>query len=261
MSETANTETILIVDDNPDNLRVLGGILRERGHHIRIAANGKQALESAQAFPPNLIMLDIRMPEMDGYEACRRLKASDRLKNIPVLFISAMTETHDKVRGFECGGVDFISKPFQAEEVLARVETHLKLHEYEKQLKLKAEVSEERFRATFEQAAVGIAHVSSEGRFLKVNGRFGEILGYSPEELGGITLRDLTHPDFREFDARDLDSLFGGVIKNFAKEKRYLRKDGTVIDGRVAVSLVSGTSDESDYAIVVFEDITKRKQA
>jgi CheY-like chemotaxis protein len=85
MSETANTETILIVDDNPDNLRVLGGILRERGHHIRIAANGKQALESAQAFPPNLIMLDIRMPEMDGYEACRRLKASDRLKNIPVL--------------------------------------------------------------------------------------------------------------------------------------------------------------------------------
>jgi signal transduction histidine kinase len=127
MNESAKVETILIADDNPDNLRVLGNILRRHGYRIRVAVNGKQVLESAQLSPPDLIILDIRMPEMDGYEACRRLKADDRLKSIPVLFLSALAETHDKLQAFDCGGVDFITKPFQSEEVLARVETHLTL--------------------------------------------------------------------------------------------------------------------------------------
>jgi diguanylate cyclase (GGDEF)-like protein len=116
---------IVIVDDIPDNLRLLVGILREHGHRVRPAPSALRALATIDKEPPDLILLDIMMPEMDGFEVCNRLKASPRTRDIPVIFLSALNEVFDKVRAFTCGGVDYISKPFQAEEVLARVNTHL----------------------------------------------------------------------------------------------------------------------------------------
>jgi formate hydrogenlyase transcriptional activator len=118
---------ILVVDDTPDNLRLLEGILTERGYEVRSAPGGALALRSVQAGVPDLILLDIIMPEMDGYQVCEQLKANERTRDIPVLFISALSEVVDKMKGFEVGGVDYITKPFQPEEVLARVETHLSL--------------------------------------------------------------------------------------------------------------------------------------
>lgn len=132
--QTDTSENILIVDDTPANLRLLSQMLSERGYGVRAVTSGARALESVQATQPSLILLDIRMPEMNGYEVCERLKEEPKTQDIPIIFISALNEIEDKVRGFSVGGVDYITKPFQFEEVLARVETHLALRRLQKQL-------------------------------------------------------------------------------------------------------------------------------
>ncbi len=118
---------ILIVDDVPKNLQVLGNILNSKGYHFTPATNGKQALKIIEKRHPDLILLDIMMPEMDGYEVCEILKNSPITKDIPVIFLTARTETEDIIRGFELGGVDYITKPFSSTELLARIRTHLEI--------------------------------------------------------------------------------------------------------------------------------------
>lgn len=135
-------EDILIVDDTPDNLRLLSQILTEQGYRVRAVTSGSRALASVEISLPDLILLDIRMPEMDGYEVCERLKADARTKDIPIIFISALNEIQDKVKAFTVGGVDYVTKPFQFEEVLARVETHLALRKLQKQLQVANEKME-----------------------------------------------------------------------------------------------------------------------
>jgi two-component system, NtrC family, sensor kinase len=125
---------ILIVDDTPDNLRLLSTMLSEQGYKVRSALNGEMALMGVNAVPPDLILLDINMPKMNGYEVCSALKASDATRQIPVIFISALGEEWDKVKGFSVGGVDYITKPFQFKEVLARIETHLTIRNLQMQL-------------------------------------------------------------------------------------------------------------------------------
>jgi len=125
---------ILVVDDTPGNLRLLMGILDKHGYEVRVASNGDLALRTVQSTPPDLILLDIKMPNMDGYQVCEHLKAEEWTRDIPVIFISALGEVVDKVKGFEMGGVDYITKPFQPEEVLARVETHLTLRKLQQSL-------------------------------------------------------------------------------------------------------------------------------
>ncbi|MEG4962857.1 MULTISPECIES: response regulator [unclassified Microcoleus] len=122
-----NRANILVVDDTPENLRLLTGILSEKGYQVRPVPNGKLALSAAKKIPPDIVLLDIMMPEMDGYEVCQQLKDSEVTKDVPVIFISAINDVMDKVKAFAVGGVDFITKPFQVEEVLARIETHLKI--------------------------------------------------------------------------------------------------------------------------------------
>jgi two-component system sensor histidine kinase/response regulator len=131
------TSNILVVDDTPENLRVLMQLLQEQGYRVRPAPNGLHALATVLKEPPDLILLDIMMPEMDGFEVCRRLKADDLSHDIPVIFISALDETVDKIKAFSAGGVDYVTKPFQAEEVLARVETHLTLRRLRQALQQK----------------------------------------------------------------------------------------------------------------------------
>ncbi len=120
-------QTILVVDDNPDNLRLLSGILQEHGYRVRLVPNGERALATIRKEAPGLILLDIMMPVMDGFEVCRQLKAEKATAGIPIIFISALHETIDKVKAFSLGGVDYITKPFKSEEVIARVKTHLTL--------------------------------------------------------------------------------------------------------------------------------------
>lgn len=122
-----NRGDILIVDDTPANLQLLMQLLNDQGYKVRPATSGRLAIKGAQRQLPDLILLDISMPEMDGYETCERIKQDQQLKDIPIIFISALSDTLDKVKAFSCGGVDYVTKPFQAEEVLARVSVHLSL--------------------------------------------------------------------------------------------------------------------------------------
>ncbi|MCC3465123.1 MAG: response regulator [Microcoleus sp. PH2017_29_MFU_D_A] len=126
---------ILVVDDTPENLRLLSTMLTHRGYAPRCVINGQMALRACNSNPPDLILLDIMMPEMNGYEVCQHLKSEPKTREIPVIFISAKDEVFDKVNAFAVGAVDYISKPFQFEEVLARIESHLTLRNLQKQLK------------------------------------------------------------------------------------------------------------------------------
>lgn len=136
-SHSAETEKgkILIVDDTPDNLRLLSATLGDRNYEVQCAINGKLALMAVKNNPPDLILLDIKMPQMDGYEVCSTLKTMPEAAEIPVIFLSALDDVLDKVKAFSVGGVDYITKPFQVEEVLARVENQLTIRRLQRQLK------------------------------------------------------------------------------------------------------------------------------
>lgn len=135
MSETAAKHgDILIVDDTPENLRILWELLRSEGYNVRAVSDGAAAVEAATSSPPDLILLDIVMPTMDGFEVCRRFKLDPRLRDVPVIFLSALDDVGDKVRAFTAGGVDYIAKPFQFPEVRMRVETHLRLRRLQVEL-------------------------------------------------------------------------------------------------------------------------------
>ncbi len=142
--------SVLIVDDNPNNLRVLTAILSAAGFKTRQAPSGELALRAAQANPPDLLLLDIRMPGLDGYEVCRRLKAKADTREIPVIFISALGDVADKVTAFDAGGVDYIPKPFQSEEVLARVSTHLEMRRLQRDLEGRVRARTEELRCANE---------------------------------------------------------------------------------------------------------------
>src|SRR5438067_35900 len=121
-------KTILVVDDIAANRNLLGATLEPRGYEVLLASNGAAALKVTERARPNLILMDVNMPEMDGYEACRQLKGIPGLSEIPVIFITANDDPESLVKGFQAGGVDYITKPFKEQEVLMRVETHVKIH-------------------------------------------------------------------------------------------------------------------------------------
>jgi len=129
-----NKNSILLVDDEPMNLKPLADILKKQGYGLLIATNGERAIQIAQRAIPELILLDIRMPGLDGFEVCVKLKEIEATKDIPVIFLTALSQVEDKVKAFEVGGVDYITKPFYREEVLARVNTHLKINQLTKTL-------------------------------------------------------------------------------------------------------------------------------
>jgi two-component system, sensor histidine kinase and response regulator len=177
--------TLLIVDDKPQNLRLISDFLAEQGFELMLSRSGAQALEKVRMEPPDLVLLDLRMPEMDGFEVCRRLKADPDTSEIPVIFMTAVDDTAHKVEGFALGAVDYITKPIQREELLARIRHHLQLHRL--QLELSAQ-SEDLARKNEELEAYGrtIAHslktpLASAARFLEILHKFkGDNL--SPEQ-------------------------------------------------------------------------------
>jgi signal transduction histidine kinase len=135
---------ILIVDDVPDNLRVLSQVLLEQGYRVRKATNGQFALNSAHLIPPDLILLDVMMPDLDGYQACGCLKADERTRDIPIIFITARDDIQSKLMAFEVGGLDYITKPFDVQEVVVRVATQLKISRLQKELQLQKSQLEEK---------------------------------------------------------------------------------------------------------------------
>ncbi|MGD9948054.1 MAG: response regulator [Desulfobulbus sp.] len=193
---------ILVVDDIPANLKLLNEVLIGEGYRVRPATGGQLALRSVALRPPDLILLDVKMPGMDGYEVCQALKAEEKSRDIPVIFISALDEIRDKIKGFKAGGVDYITKPFEETEVLARVATHLTLRRLQARLerqnnRLQLEIAERRqveaalrqsentYRTVVENTGTALAILEESKIISLANSRFAKLSGYSKEEIEG----------------------------------------------------------------------------
>ncbi len=187
--EPETPATIMVVDDTPANLDLLSRMLDDAGYQVNAFPNGQLALRSARLFPPDLILLDILMPGMDGYEACIEFKADPRTRNIPVIFISALNQTDDILRAFEVGGVDYVSKPFREAEVLARAGAHLDLYRLQRQLR----ASREHVRTLLDSTAESIFGLDRDGRCTFINQACLDLFGLeAAEQVIGENLHLLT---------------------------------------------------------------------
>ncbi|MDX2097083.1 MAG: adenylate/guanylate cyclase domain-containing protein [Leptolyngbyaceae cyanobacterium bins.59] len=262
---------LLIVDDTPDNLRFLSGILSQQNYDVRTVISGRMALTVAQTAPPELILLDICMPDMDGYEVCEKLKANPETSHIPVIFLSALDEVTDKLKAFEVGAVDFITKPFQATEVLARVATHVRLQRLQQQLRsqnslLREEVIarkqlEDQYRNIFNNCLEGIFQVTLEGKYLKANPALAQIYGYdSPEDLIN-TVQDIGQQVYVRSGRREEINAYlqmDGQASGF--ESEVYRKDGTIIWVSETIRMVRDSQGRLLYYEGTVQDITERKR-
>lgn len=196
---------ILAIDDTPENLALLSQMLTKKGYKVRSVTKGSTAIRGAKAAPPDLILLDVKMPELNGYEVCQKIKADDRTKDIPIIFISALGDVFDKVKAFQVGGVDYITKPFQVEEVLARLDTHLTIRNL--QIKLKAQnnqlqqeiaqktAAEDKFAKAFRACPNPIVISTCDtGQILEVNHSFLQMSGYDTAEVIDNNLDRLYSP-------------------------------------------------------------------
>jgi PAS domain S-box-containing protein len=193
---------ILIIDDTPDNLRLLNQILSQY-YKVRLAPSGVIGLKAALSAPPDLILLDIMMPGMDGFEVAAKLKAAEETKEIPILFISALDDTESKVRGFKAGAVDYVTKPFQEMEVLARVKTHMELRamyrqaqaeiEERKQIEKELRQSEARNRALLSAVPDMMYRIRRDGVFLDFKASVPALLFAPPDQIIGASLSTIIH--------------------------------------------------------------------
>jgi two-component system cell cycle response regulator len=187
---TRRDAAILIVDDAPENLAALRKLMVEQGYQTFVATSGERALKIARRVHPDLILLDVMMPGMDGFETCRQLKSHSATQRIPVIFMSARTGTEDVVAGFDIGAVDYISKPLRMAEVCARVRTQL-------QIRSKSETQEEqaeRLRTIVNNMAEGLLIIEADGRIQFTNPACDKYLGYQENELAGRDIADLLNP-------------------------------------------------------------------
>jgi PAS domain S-box-containing protein len=258
---------ILVVDDNPYNLRVLAEILAADDYEVRTAAGWEPALKAVAAQLPALILLDVVMPGMDGFKICRHLKENPATAPIPVLFISAMSKPEDKIKAFQAGGVDYIGKPFEKEEVLARVRTHLRLATAQEELvrsnrELKREigarrVAEERYRAIFEQCPDAIGILDPETmKFADFNTVAHTRLGYTREEFAALTLYDIIDGFSPEHFAESTRILKDKGSATF--ELRDRTKTGELRDVLVSVSRLILNGRIMSQSVV--KDITELKR-
>ena len=253
------SQDILIVDDEIANLKLLTELLTRQGYQVRPTESPQLAIDSALRQSPSLILLDVKMPVMDGFEVCRRLKQDARTRDIPVIFISALQSTDDKVRGFEAGGVDFITKPIQEEEVLARVRTQMELGHMRTNLerlvlKRSKELaqSEAKYRGLVDNAVVGVFASTADGRYTFINEAMALMFDFdSPEQMiaeGALSRwKDLSDRDrlMTELDKQ-------GSVTNFETES-------ITHQGRQIHVICSAKRIGGDIVGMVM-DITKRKQ-
>ncbi len=274
LKTTNQKTTILVVDDTPANLRLLKVLLTKKAYQLIAATSGEQALILAKTKIPDLILLDIMMPGMDGFEVCKRLKSSHNqlIKEIPIIFISALNQTLDKIKAFSAGGVDYITKPFQADEVLARVETHLTLRHLQKTLQEKnaqleqeivehqmAEEKLRKFSRAVEQSANIIVISELTGRVEYVNPAFCQATGYSQEEVIGSTANLLLSGDLPiEVHQQLWSTLEKGEV--WQGELLNKRKDGESYWEFATISPIRNSTGKTTHYLAVKENIMARKR-
>lgn len=271
LQRQADRGNILVVDDTPTNVRVLSNILMHHGYEVCSAMSGERALEIVKNFVPDLILLDVMMPEMDGYTLCQHLKERADTHDIPVMFLSAVDTPNDKIRAFQVGGVDYITKPFHLDEVLARVGQQIDRRNLQKRLeqqnfRLHAEIQnhkqlEERYRSIFENAIDGMFQSTPEGQFITANASLAKMYGYaSVEELclsiTNISQQLYVHPDRRSEFMRTV--LRNGEVSDF--EAQVYCKNGTVLWISETVRSVKDTQNSLIFYEGTVKDITDRKR-
>ncbi|MBD2033943.1 response regulator [Leptolyngbya sp. FACHB-321] len=265
MPEPTPKADILVIDDTPENLNLLSVLLIKHGYKVRSVTKGSTGIRGAQVMPPDLILLDVNMPQMSGYEVCHHLKADDRTREIPIIFISALEAVSDKVKAFQAGGVDYITKPFQIEEVLARIETHLTLRRLQSQLQLQNEQlqqeirerkhAEEKFATIFQHSPNPIAIVTvSEGQLMEVNPSFLSISGYTRDQVIGnsITQLHLGHDSATFLRRLQTTETFHNL------EFELLTHSGSVKS--ILLSFDRIELNGTTYALLIANDITERKR-
>ncbi|MDP8964666.1 MAG: response regulator [Cyanobacteriota bacterium] len=251
----APLSNILIVDDTPDNLRLLSTMLTEQGYEVGKARNGQMALKSAQAAPPDLILLDINMPEMNGYEVCERLKADDQTKEIPVIFISALDDVLDKVKAFSVGGVDYITKPFQGEEVLARVQNHLNLQALQKALRIEQEKSEDLLLNILPKAIAQELKQNQSAtptQFDEASFLFADIVGFAPNS-GSMAPAEVVHLLNQVFSTFDHLAQGNGVEKIRTIGDSYFVAGGLPLVRKDHAEAIAQMALDMQQAIALFQ--------
>lgn len=256
-AESGALEHVLLVDDNPINLQILYKTLQGCGYKLLIAKDGETALDIASRVSPSLILLDIMMPGMDGFEVCETLKQSPDTRDIAVIFLSALEDSSAKVKGFSVGGVDYISKPFQADEVVARVRNHIKIHRLERQLARRNVELESENQQILNAVSEGIIGLDREGRVTMLNPAATVICGWSAADCLGEQLTTL-----RLFDADESQSVSEDQTVPYRSYRLgqsahsdmelIRRRDG----GQLPVAITSTPRAEGG-AVVVLRDISE----
>ena len=276
--EKIHKGVIVIVDDKPTNLGVLFDFLTDSGFKVLVAQDGESAIQKVEYAHPDLILLDVMMPGIDGFETCRRLKANPSTQDIPVIFMTALSETVDQVKGFDLGAVDYIIKPVQQEEVRARVNTHLTIRKLQQQLQeqnlqLQQEITEkqqvehsrqqaeEKYRSIFENATDGIFQITPNGQYITANPALARIYGYnSPQELMAQLNTTTRQPYVEPTRHQALAALMqqSDTVSDF--DSQVYRKDGSVIWISENIRAVRDASDDLLHYEGTVANITERKQ-
>ncbi|CAN1211355.1 hypothetical protein TUMEXPCC7403_14230 [Tumidithrix helvetica PCC 7403] len=270
--------TILIVEDNPINLSVLYEALTDVGYQLQINTDGRNVVPQTQQNPPDLILLDVMLPEIDGFEICRQLKANSSTQAIPVIFMTALIELKDKVTGLSLGAVDYITKPFQIAELLARLQLHLQLSHLSKTLEEKnlelqsltqeleervmertAELleSQQRYQALMNGASDAILLADVQGNLLHVNKKAEQMFGYTRNELTQMHLSQL-HPPEALIESKAYLSDFRQGVTDLLLSSTALRKDGSYIPIEITSSLIEVGEERIIQGI--FRDVTERRR-
>ncbi len=273
--------SILIVDDLPDNLRLLRDTLKKQGYKVRSCTTGTMVLRGAKAAVTDLILLDIKLPDYNGYEICRQLKADEQTANIPVIFLSALNNTFDKVQGFAVGGADYITKPFQIEEVLARVETHLSIQRLQKSLKdknlcLTQEIEEhqrtqealfcekELAQVTLKSIGDAVITTDAQGNVTSINPIAEYLTGWSQEKAQGLPLcevfqivNEMTKNPVENPATKVLDEV---RIISLAKNTILLARNGKEYPIDNSTAPIQDSQGQVVGAVIVFRDITESRQ-
>lgn len=270
-----NKPHILIVDDEPGNLELLTTIVCY-SYETTTASDGTSAIEQAHLIQPDMILLDVNMPDIDGYEVCRQIKSNDKLHDIPVIFLSAMDSSDNKIKGFEAGGVDYITRPFNSLEILARIQTHIELRNIQKQYqkqnilmqeeitrRQQAEIevrqSEEKYRTLFEKTNDAVFIIGLDFKIKEINHQAADLLGTSQD---AILNQDMTafnvSEDGVEDGAKRAERLINGeVVPVF--ERKLRRADGREFFAEINVTLIHDKNGEPIYFHNVVRDISERR--
>ncbi|TWI68595.1 PAS domain S-box-containing protein [Desulfobotulus alkaliphilus] len=253
MPVLSNHPKIMIVDDTPANLNLLQEILQAENYHIMAFPRGSMALSAAVKNPPDMILLDIRMPEMDGFEVCRRLKETPSLKDIPVIFISALSDTEDKLKAFSAGGVDYVTKPFHPEEIHARIKTHLHLQRLLRE-------SEQRQEVLIGELPDIVIRFDKEARHLFVSGNIHELYGQDAKAYRGKTHRELFFPEeICEFWEDAVNKVFD-TAETHETEKTFTGKGPAAIHNLRLIPEYD-VNGKIQSALAISRDITASKMA